>query len=289
MTTIRFHYRQPGRAGWEPGRLFIRIIHARRYKDIRRDYRIYPEEWDPVNNFVRIDPGRSERRYVLKDIADSMREDIRRLETITGRLSSSGSFMVSDIYREFLPTGRVDSLLSYSTLLQRELALNGRIRTARAYRSAAGSLIRFTGKDIPLCDIGPGLICGYERYLLDRGLKMNTVSFYMRNLRAIYYRAVKAGMITDLPQKPFAQVYTGVFETRRRALDKEEVGRLVTLERQLDRAMAGYGQYSGDAETVDTGDLNHACRLKESLLYFMFAYHSRGMSFIDLANLKKRI
>jgi len=43
-----------------------------------------------------------------------------------------------------------------------------------------------------------------------------TISFYMRNLRAVYNRAVEKGL--TLQNNPFRHVYTGVDKTVKRAI-----------------------------------------------------------------------
>ena len=46
-------------------------------------------------------------------------------------------------------------------------------------------------QDVPLDGISSDLMLLYEAYLKARGVRMNTISFYMRNLRAVYNRAVE--------------------------------------------------------------------------------------------------
>ncbi|MCD8102363.1 MAG: site-specific integrase [Alistipes sp.] len=268
MTTIRFHFKPPGKEEGLSGKLYIRIIHGRRYRDLRRDYPVRVQEWDDGTGWLRL-PGSADiaRHRQLRSIEDSMRSDLLRLENIATTLGARGEYTVGDIVGEFRRTGNHDTLLSFCDRVSRELAVHGRPRTARAYRSAVKSLVRFNGgRDLFLDEVCPALLREYERHLLDRGLQMNTVSFYMRNLRALWNRAVSAKLLNRAESSPFADVYTGVYETRRRALDRQDINALALLEKKI--------------AVTDT-------RLRNALLYFLFAYHSRGMSFIDLAHLKK--
>ncbi|MCC8036075.1 MAG: site-specific integrase [Rikenellaceae bacterium] len=268
MTSFRFYFRPPTGEGPAFGTLYVRIIHGRKYRDIRRSRCIYPHEWDAAASWLNLTGTDSpERLHRLREIEASMRADLHHLERIVKRLSVAGEYSVGNIADQFLKIDVTDTVLSFATTVARNLHHDGRVRTARAYRSAARSLIMFNdGHDMLLGEITSRKMHLYERWLLDRGLQMNTVSFYMRNLRAIYYRAVAAKIISPTEINPFESVYTGVYETRRRSLDRQDINALAGLEKKISAA--------------DT-------RLRSALLYFLFAYHARGMSFIDLAHLKK--
>ncbi|MCD8173455.1 MAG: phage integrase SAM-like domain-containing protein [Alistipes sp.] len=248
--------------------MFIRIIHARKYRDIKRNYPIRPGDWDnSARRLLLPDTASGGRGEQLRQIDASMRADLSRLESIVKTLSEAGPYTVGDIIRAFHETGSGDTVLSFAREVANQLEKEGRERTARAYRSAARSLIRFNGgRDLPLGDICELKLRSYERWLLDEGLQMNTVSFYMRNLRALYYRAAAAKLITPAENKPFENVYTGVYQTRRRSLDRQDINALAKLEGKLPAGSKS---------------------LRNALFYFMFAYHARGMSFINLAYLKK--
>lgn len=73
------------------------------------------------------------------------------------------------------------------------------------------------------------LIKEYEAYLMeDCGLNLNTVSFYMRNLRAIYNRAVEKELTES--RNLFNHVYTGVRKTVKRAISSEVIQRIKKLD-----------------------------------------------------------
>lgn len=84
----------------------------------------------------------------------------------------------------------------------------------------------------------------------------------MRSLRAIYNKAVARGVIETPLQCPFAEVFTGVEVTRKRALTPVEMTRISRFR-------------------LPAGQLERARR------YFLFAFLAQGMSFVDMAYLKK--
>ena len=147
--------------------------------------------------------------------------------------------------------------------LAEQLKRAGKHRLSETYTSAVNSFLRFRGRqgDIRLDAMDEDLIKAYEHYLLkDCGLCRNTSSFYNRNLRAIYNRAVKKSLIID--RHPFTGVYTGVDKTTKRAIAMETVRKIKNLDlgRNADMAFAR--------------DL------------FMMSFYLRGISFVDLALLE---
>lgn len=135
-----------------------------------------------------------------------------------------------------------------------------RIRTAESYRSALNSFNSFCdGKEVALKELNTSVIEAYEGWLRTRGIAMNTVSFYMRILRAVYNRAVERGWVAN--RKPFRRVYTGVDKTVKRAISSECLRRIGQLELK--------------------GSLDLARDL------FLFSFYTRGMSFVDMAYLRK--
>lgn len=141
------------------------------------------------------------------------------------------------------------------------LAAAGRVRTAETYSGSLLSFRRFAGGDVPLSRITAPLMEEYEMYLESKGLRRNTVSFYMRTLRAVYNRAVETGSVSDAT--PFRGVYTGVERTLKRGLDPRTVARIAA------------------APLSDAPALAYARDL------FLLSFYLRGMAFVDLAFLRK--
>lgn len=138
----------------------------------------------------------------------------------------------------------------------------GRARTAENYAATLSSLLRFCGREVGFEEFDHLLVEEYESHLKARGNTPNTTSFYMRNLRAVYNRAVMAGLTVQ--RRPFRGVYTGVEKTLKRALTLDELKRICDLDLRLRPALG----------------------LARDL--FMFSFLTRGMSFIDMAYLRKR-
>ena len=100
----------------------------------------------------------------------------------------------------------------------------------------------------------------YELWLRNRGLTPNTISFYMRILRAVYNRAVENDMTEN--RSPFRHVYTGIEKTVKRALPLRTVRKIKEM------------------------DLSKNPQLEFARNMFMMSLYLRGMSFIDMAFLR---
>jgi integrase len=166
------------------------------------------------------------------------------------------------------------SFCAFSEKLATELENKNHRRTASAYRTAAARLRAFNGgNDICPQHFTSRLIGDFQRALKSEGCSMNTVSFYMRTLRAIYNKAVVGMHAHRLGENPFSGVYTGVSATRKLALTSSELS-----------ALSAFDPTSVLRQTKKQQLPDH---LSQALAMFLFCYHARGMCFVDMANLKK--
>lgn len=110
----------------------------------------------------------------------------------------------------------------------------------------------------------PGRLKEYEQWMLLRKLTQNTISTYMRTLRAVYNRWMPPGTAEHNPRL-FDDVYTGVVSQTKRALTARQMEQLLE---------ADLSSLSPQQQAV--------------LAYFLLMFLLRGMPFIDLAHLRKR-
>lgn len=163
------------------------------------------------------------------------------------------------------PRALTPKCTSFFTFMEAQIASlqsRQRYKTASGYACALRSFRLFRdGRDLLPAELTHVQAAAYESWLRQRGVSLNSTSFYMRILRAVYNRTVACGLT---PQRyPFREVYTGICRTRKRAADHRTIARL----RQLD--------------LLDTPSLALARDL------FLFSFYTRGMSFIDVAFLRK--
>jgi site-specific recombinase XerD len=290
MATISFNFRPSKKQGINEGSLFLRIIHDRKTREITTNYHVFPDEWDYEKKCIRIPETYSHRLEHLIETEDKMQDDMRKISTTVALLEEYGSFNIDDILRGFQVRPQTNMISAYTQRICSALNTNGQDRTARAYRSAVNRLIDFNkGQDLSIEEICSSLMRKFETYLKETGKSMNTISFYMRNIRSIYHRAIKERLIIPRYENPFTEVYTGLYPTRKRALSKQEMHQLTELE------IAVYEPKKLFPFRKEINILKHEIlkqkmsgEIKSALAMFMFCFHARGMSFIDMAFLKKR-
>ena len=156
------------------------------------------------------------------------------------------------------------SLLQTLSSIIQELKENGQWGTAHVYQSAYNSFALFSCcRDIPFKKFTPALLKDFEIYLRKRKCSWNTVSTYMKVLRATYNRAVDEGYASYVPRL-FRHVQTGVSSERKRSLEASDMG----------------GLMNGKGEELSAG-------MERTLAILQLMFILRGIPFVDLAYLRK--
>ena len=225
-----------------------------------------PDEWDNTHDriFIPTDSGNKRCRY-LQSINRQVDDDIAKLKSIASGLENRGKdYDTDEIIALFRTSSDSTGFLSFSNKLIDRMRQTGKQRTAETYTTAINSFTRFNGtdNDIPLDRFDSNLVMEYEAYLQSYGLCPNSSSFYMRNLRAIYNRAVDMELTAQ--RNPFRRVYTGIDKTVKRAIPATTIRKIRNLELSKSQSL----DFARDM--------------------FMFSFYTRGMSFVDMAYLQKK-
>lgn len=270
---MSFIYRPSSRGENYAGSLNLRFIHQRKVKQLSTSFKLYSEEWNAIRQQVVY--RQPDREPYLRQIEDYLKQSKLLFTQTVRSLEKDGAFGIDEIICHFRFHSSDLSLLNFVRRLSGELIRIGQERTARAYRTAALGLVDFNnGRDLPLVHINSFLIKSYERVLKEKGKSLNTISFYMRNLRAVYNKAIRKGYIEGKQENPFQEVYTGVDKTRKRALNTGEIQRLYDME---------FSRFLEKKSAISSEDQS----LYKAWRLFFFCFHSRGMSFVDMAYLRK--
>lgn len=256
MATVKVKLRPSSVIG-KAGVIYYQITHNRRTQHITTKLRVHPTEWDADEcEMVTSAPSRSM-------IQNRINSDVVLLRRIITDLDGSGmDYSVEDIINRYKSPQSHILVLDYMRTQIEQLRATNRLGTAKNYDKTMCSFGEFLGDvRLPLSALTEQVITDYNSFLIQRGLVRNSVSFYMRVLRAIYNKAVRQKLIEQ--QHPFTEVYTGIDRTRKRAVSESIIVQLHRLE-------------------LETGTPLALCRD-----IFIFSYCTRGMAFVDIAYLKK--
>lgn len=261
MATVKVKFRSSTIVDRE-GTIYYQIIHERKIRQLLSDYHVFANEWDDKRSMVVVHPQSARHSFILS-IRERIRWDVERLIKINHKLESKGlSYTADDVIDEFNQYANDYSLFNFMENIIAKLKRNGKIRTSETYKATLNSFKKFrANEDIMLDCVTSEIMEAYEAWLHKRGITPNSISFYTRILRAVYNRAVECDIIEN--RNPFKHVYTGVDKTVKRALSLRSIKKIKLLELSLNPAM----DFARDM--------------------FMMSFYLRGMSFIDMAYLKK--
>lgn len=261
MASIKVKFR-PSTIAHHEGTIYYQIIHERKVRQLISDYKVFPSEWNESRSMVTTYHW-SERKSFILSIRERIRWDIERLTKIDRKLNANGlAYTTDDIIDEFNRYADEYSLFNFMENIIAKLKQNGKVRTSETYKSTLNSFKKFRhDEDIMLDCLTSEVMEAYEAWHHMHGAAPNTISFYTRILRAAYNRAVEHGIIEN--RNPFRHVYTGVDKTIKRALPLPLIKKI----KMLDLASSPVLDFTRDM--------------------FMMSFYLRGMSFIDMAYLKK--
>lgn len=154
------------------------------------------------------------------------------------------------------------NLMDFMKQIIANLLKEGRYGTAHVYQSTYNRIVDFTGRySMNFDDLTPIWLKAFQNYLLSRQLQWNSISTYMRMLRAIYFRAVDEGL-ASARFRLFQRVYTGTRSTVKRAID-------IQVLRQLQKPFP--------KDSV----------LEKTRMLFLLLFMLRGIPFVDIVFLRR--
>lgn len=265
MASIKLKFRVSSLPEKE-GTLYFQIIHERVVKQIGTSYRIFESEWDKQrNDIAHLSLITPDRLNIIKSIREKLAWDKSRLNKIIQNLEKNGNCFSTDeiIHEYFVQSSDKTTVFEYIKIQMTRLKIAGKERTSETYKQILFSFMKFrSGEDLSFDMVNEGLISQYESHMRISDLCRNTTSFYLRIFRSIYNRAVEDGLTEQ--SYPFKRVYTGVDKTSKRAINLKEIKKIKDL------------------------DLSQMPALDFARDIFLFSFYMRGMSFVDIAYLKKK-
>lgn len=196
MASVKIKFRASRLADRE-GAIYYQIIHERVVRQIATEYRVYSSEWNEGSGYIAVSQYDELRKRTLANINGRISVDINRLNHIIAAMQSRCvEFSADDVVRSFELMLGGQTIFKFTQAVITLLRELRKERCVETYTTTLKSFMRFrSGEDLLLNDITSDLMLSYEAYLKYEGVAMNTISFYMRILRAIYNRAVEQELV----------------------------------------------------------------------------------------------
>ena len=263
MTTIKLKFR-PSSVQGAMGTLYYQVIHKRSVKWISTEHHVYAEEWNEEQSILVIQSS-SKRRAELLLMQSVLDWDMKQREEIVCCLEADKKdYTLEDLCNRF---AGIPMQKTVFTFLQEQILRQERMKrlgTANTYTSAYLRFNEFRADtDLTFDQLTPDMIEEYEAWLTNRGLMQNTIRFYLRTLHTLLYKAIDEGLLSG-GNKLFSRVHLAYVPTTKRAIS------------------------AGDIRTILQMDLPPDCIMAFARDLFMFSFYTRGMSFVDIAYLKKK-
>ena len=239
----------------------LRFIHERTSKQLSLGVSVAPCYWDKEAEMVTADcPERAALQSRIDSALTAYRKKIQRLEALDIPVTFDTLF-------DAKPARSVGITIEdgFNAEIERLKSL-GKINSAAKHKYALQVLDSYRPTTMALEAIDLDYLKGLELYLRQRGNKDNSIATRFAIFKAIYNKAVKEGKVA-VKQNPFTLFQVGGLwaKTRKRAIDKEDIQRLIDLE-------------------IAEGHTTEYRRLARDL--FLFSYFTAGMNFGDMARLR---
>ena len=226
------------------------------------DCRVFTSEWDSVSSSV-ITRGTEERKAYLEMEASKLKWSLERFtKIIAEKDKEKADYTVDDIVSEYNRQPECPTLFNFIRSMITKKTAAKRYGTAKTYRDSLASFSSFrNGKDITFDDLNEDVINQYEAWMKNKGLKRNSSSCYLRTFKTLYLKAVDMGLTDD--RDIFRHVFTGFATTTKRAISIDAIKAIRKL------------------------NLKDGSPLAFARDMFMLSLYLQGMSFVDIAYLKK--
>lgn len=264
--------------------LILRLTHDRKTTSIKTGIFLKKEDWDTeklevkksykgTSNVTRLN---NEIQKKKSDALDSI------LKLSEGKKVAPST--VTDIKQRIDPDFQNRSFYDFGDTLIKELIKAERIGTARSYQLLLNVLKTFNkGKpleknkggnpkttkfkepkyaDLRFGEINYSFLQQFENYHLSAGNQLNGLAVYMRTIRSIFNKAIKAKEV-DKDLYPFNDYKIKTKPTRKRALENTSIAKIIDLNLPVDHP--GFNARN----------------------YFVASYMMYGMNFADMAYLKR--
>lgn len=177
-------------------------------------------------------------------------------------LEDEGLFSIERLKEKLNTNSSTITFKNFSDKVIEEMKVQNRTGNAIVYQTGVNSIFRFKHSlELRFTDISVSFLENYISYLSSIGCKVNTIGNYLRTIRAIYNKAIRA-KIVDRKFYPFSELTIKTERTAKRAYSKE----VIRLIREMELSNS---------------------KMEIARDYYMLSFYLIGINFTDLAYLTK--
>lgn len=258
VTPVLWKYKENG-DGHAP--IYLRISVADEVKYKSTGTYIHPRHWNERLQRVRRGHTKSDEINALLSKLVSKAEGIilerkRHDKPITAShikaaLSSDGNAYSGDFF-------------AFADKVVRDFKRQGKIHTHRRYKSICKKFRKFAGAPLPFENLTVGLLEDFETHLVDHyGNARSTIASNFRAIRAILYRAIRAGHAKQ-EQNPFFQFTVKRPKPKRERLSYDQI------------------------KSIEALGLEEESLIWHVRNYFLFSFYCAGVRFTDMATMQRK-
>lgn len=244
-------------------RITLRVTYKRTPLLIGSDYCVSESEWDEENGRIKPDCKRFNNLARVSNSLEKFRinaEQIIDLLTLTGEIDKMSP---AALRNRIVNKNKAVSFRDFNDKIIKELEMSNKLGNASCYIQAQRFLDRYSNqKDLSFEDIDFKFLKSMEAMHLSKNNSLNSLSFYLRTVRAVFNRAIHEGVIRR-EIYPFDKYSIKETKTKKRAIRKNDINLI------------------RDLKIDENTPMWHARN------YFMFSFYCIGMNFADMANLKR--
>lgn len=238
-------------------RLYLRLIQDRKRKTISLGFKCKLENFQN-GEFTKSHPGYKLENELLLKVKTKANQILRNFQL------DEDEFTLDDFEEAFRGKKHQKILVSefFDEIIE-EMSKSGRTGNAKAYADTKRSIFKLADKNLKFKEITPTFLEKYEVYLRENGNENAGIAFKMRELRALYNKAIKRDLAIQ-DSYPFNSYKISKLKSQKnkKSLSVEEFRRIRDI------------------------DLTKHPHLLQSHHFFMFSVYTRGMNFQDIMLLK---
>jgi len=205
--------------------IMMQVIHDRKVKKISLGFEAFESEWDFMKKAPkRNHPNFKRLQHFLNKKETEANDKLIKLE------DRKKEFTLEELIGVIKNEKQETLFYNYTQEIIDELLSVNKIGNANNYKSVLNIVKSFTkNKDFNINDLDYKWLKSFENYHLKRGNSVNSLSVYLRTIRAILNRAIKEGLL-NRDDYPFYKYKIKQEKTRKRAIDKEDIDKIKELE-----------------------------------------------------------